>query len=94
MDPIYKTLLRDAMMKKMMMYAVITIFLGCAGLLACSNSNNAEPELESQKGVIEEMTDNAAKKAVNRIRSPLDKARSVADQEQDRLNDMDQSSKD
>lgn len=76
-------------MKKWTMVAVMALFLGCAGLLACSNSHEAESE--PQKGVIEKMTDKAAKKAVSRIRSPLDKARSVAGQEEDRLHDMDES---
>ncbi len=76
-------------MKKKIMVAAMALSCGCAALFACSNNNEAESE--PPKGVIEQMTDNAAKKAVNRIRSPLDKARSVADQEQDRLNDMDQS---
>ena len=40
------------------------------------------------------MTGEAAQKAINRIRTPLDKARAVADKEEDRLNDMDESVKD
>lgn len=79
-------------MKKKMVFAVMALIFGCAGLFACSNSNEAESE--PQKGVIEQMTDKAAQKAINRIRSPLDKARSAANQEEDRLNDMDESLKD
>jgi hypothetical protein len=58
-------------------------------LFSCSNDEDAETEPE--KGMIEEMTHKAAKKAVNRIRTPLNKARSAADQKQDRFNHMDKS---
>ena len=39
------------------------------------------------------MTDKAAKEMVNRIRTPINKARSAKDQQEDRLNDMDESLK-
>ena len=78
-------------MKKLMIYSVIAVLLGGAAIIACSNNNEAEKELE--KGVIEEMTDRAAKEAVNRIRTPLNKARSAADQEEERLDDMETSLK-
>jgi spermidine/putrescine-binding protein len=78
-------------MKKMMTYCFLGLFLGGAALLACSNNNEAESEPE--KGRIEKMTDKAAKKMVKRIRTPINKARSVKDQQEDRLNDMDESLK-
>jgi hypothetical protein len=78
-------------MKKMMTYCVFALFLGGSGLLACSN--NKEAEAEAEKGRIEKMTDKAAKKIVNRIRTPINKARAVKDQQEDRLNDMDESLK-
>lgn len=71
------------------MVAAMVIFWVSAGLVACSNNNEAESE--PPKGAIEQMTDKAAQKAIKQIRTPLDNARSVADQEQDRLNDMDES---
>ena len=76
-------------MKKMMTYFILSLFLGGAALFACSNNNDPEP----QKGAIEEMTDKAAKAAVKKIRTPLNKARSAADQQEDRLNVMDESLK-
>lgn len=79
-------------MKKMITSVVLVMFLCGALLLGCSNDEDTETG--SQKGMIEEMTDRAAKKAVNRIRTPLNKARSAASQEQNRLNDMDESLKD
>jgi hypothetical protein len=50
-------------------------------------------ESESEKGTIEKMTDRAAKEMVNRIRTPINKARSVKDRQEDRFNDMDESLK-
>jgi len=79
-------------MKKMMIYCVLALLLGGAALLACSN--NKEAESESEKGTIEKMTDKAAKEMVNRIRTPINKARSAKDRQEDRLNDMDESVKD
>ncbi|MGD9057024.1 MAG: hypothetical protein PVJ41_12530 [Desulfobacterales bacterium] len=81
-------------MKKKMIFAFMALLLGCVGLWACSSRNDSESDLESQKGVIEEMTDKAAQKAINRIRTPLDKARTAANQEEDRMNDMDESLRD
>ena len=78
-------------MRKKIMVAAMVIFWVSAGLVACSNNNEAESE--PPKGAIEQMTDKAAQKAINHIRTPLDKARSAANQEQDRLNDMDESVK-
>ena len=79
-------------MKKWLISFVLTLFLSCAGLFSCSDNNKAESE--PQKGAIEKMTDQAAQKAINRIRTPLDKARSAANQEEDRMNDMDESLRD
>jgi len=78
-------------MKKIMLYCVLALLLGGAGLLACSNDKEAEAE--SEKGRIEKMTDKAAKKIVNRIRTPINKARAVKDQQEDRLSDMEESLK-
>ena len=76
-------------MKKMMTYSVLALLLGGAALLACSNNKEAE----SEKGIIEKMTDKTAKEMVDRIRTPIEKARSAKDQQEDRLNDMDESLK-
>ena len=76
-------------MKKVMTYCVLALLLSGAGFLACSNNKEAEAE----KGRIEKMTDKAAKKIVNRIRTPIKKARSVKDRQEDRLKDMDKSLK-
>jgi hypothetical protein len=78
-------------MKKMMTYCVLGLLIGGAALLACSNNNDAESD--SEKGTIEKMTDKAAKEVVNRIRTPINKARSVKNQQEDRLDEMDESLK-
>jgi len=74
-------------MKKILLTAVIVMLLGGAALIACSNNKEAE----SEKGTIEKMTDKTAKEIVNRIRTPIDKAQSVKNQQEDRLNDMEKS---
>ena len=76
-------------MKKMLLYAVIALLLGGAAFLACSNNKEAGPE----KGTIEKMTDKTAKKVVNKIRTPMEKAQSIKNQQEDRLSDMEENLK-
>jgi len=77
-------------MTKMLLYSVMVLFLGNAAIIACSDNKEAE----SEKGTIEKMTDKAAKEMVNKIRTPIDKARSVKNQQEDRLNEIDKIVKD
>ena len=81
--------LKNVFMEKMMTYCVLVLLFGGAALLSCSNNKEAEPE----KGMIEKMTDKAAKEMAERIRAPIDQARSAADQEEDSMKDMDKSLK-
>ncbi len=60
--------------------SVSIIFTGC--------SNQGEQQAE-EKGGIEKMTDDAAEKAVRKIRTPKDKARAARDLGDDRLDAMD-----
>ena len=76
-------------MKKMMGYCVHALLVGSFVLFGCSN--NKEAEEEPEKGAIEEMTDNAAKEIVNRIRTPMNKARSVKVRQENRMDDMEES---
>ena len=69
-------------MKKILLYPAIVLFLFCATLFACSNNGDEE----SKKGRIEKMTDKAAKDIVDHIRTPIEKARSVKNIEEDRQN--------
>ena len=76
-------------MKSMLLYSVIALLIGSAMFLACSNNKEAE----SEKGTIEAMTDKTAKEVVRRIRTPIKKARSVKNKQEDRLSDMDKTLK-
>ena len=76
-------------LKNILLYSVIALILGSAAFFACSNNKEAETE----KGTIEKMTDNTAKEAVDRIRTPIEKAQSVKSQQEDRLNDMEETLK-
>jgi hypothetical protein len=78
-------------MKEKMVFCLIVLFLCSAGLFACSN--NTEAEAESEKGAIEKMTDKTAKEVVNRIRTPINKARSVRVRQEGRMDDMEESLK-
>ena len=76
-------------MKKILLFTVIGLLFGCAILFSCSNNNEAE----SEKGMIETFTDKTAKNVAGRILAPIEKARSVKDQQEDRLSDMEESLK-
>ena len=76
-------------MTKMLLYSVMVLFLGSVTIIACSDNK----ETESEKGTIEKMTDKAAKEMVNKIRTPIDKARSVKNQQEDRLSEIDETVK-
>ena len=69
-------------MKKILLYPSIVLFLFCATFFACSNNGDEE----SKKGRIEKMTDKVAKDIVDHIQTPIDKARSVKNIEEDRQN--------
>lgn len=76
-------------MTKIRLYSVIVLFFGSAIFIACPDNKEAE----SEKGTIEKMTDKAAKEMVNKIRTPIDKARSVKDQQEDKLEEIDKTIK-
>ena len=52
----------------------------------CSKSEDVEPK----KGAIEEMTDHAADVIVDKIKSPIDKARKVKEVEEERAKGIDE----
>ena len=74
----------------MIAYFVIGSLLGGITLFACSNNK----EGESEKGKIETMTDKAAEELVNKIRTPMDRAREVEKKQLDRYREMEESLKD
>ena len=58
-------------------------------LFACSNNKEAE----SEKGTIETMTDEVAEELVNKIRTPIEKARDVEKKQLDRYKEMEETLK-
>ena len=77
-------------MTKMLLFSVMVLFIGSAIFIACPDNKDAE----SEKGTIEKMTDKTAKEMVGRIRTPIEKAQSVKDQQGNRLSDMEETLKD
>ncbi|MEA2083046.1 MAG: hypothetical protein U9O82_02165 [Thermodesulfobacteriota bacterium] len=62
-------------MKKIFVFAAAaTLFFGI-GFTACSSGGDVEQE--KGKGTIDKITDKAAEKAVDKIRTPIDKARAI-----------------
>jgi len=76
-------------MKKMLRVSIIVLLLGSTTFFSCSNNKEAE----SEKGIIKTFTDKTAKDVAGRILAPIEKARSVKDQQEDRLSDMEESVK-
>jgi len=70
------------MTKKLLYFTIALLFAGMS-LWACSGDTGGEPE----KGAIRKMTDQVAHELVHKMRDPIDKARSVKTQEEDRLSD-------
>jgi len=68
--------------------ALLAVF--CIGLSACSKEEAGEPE----RGKIEEMTDQAAGVMVDRIQTPIERARSADEMARERIKGMDGAAKD
>ena len=63
------------------MLSITIAFAGC--------SKQEEEQAVEEKGSIEKMTDEAADKAVKKIRTPIDKARGTSNLGDERLEEMD-----
>ena len=72
-------------MKKVLSYCLIGAALIIGAFWGCSDKKEPGPE----KGAIKKMTEETAREAVNQIRTPIDKARSVAQQQEDKAKAMD-----
>jgi hypothetical protein len=72
-------------MKKILPYCLIGMVLLSGAFWGCSDKK--EPAAE--KGAIKKMTEETAREAVNQIRTPIDKARSVAKQQEEKNKEMD-----
>ena len=77
--------LPGGIMKRVLSYCLIGVVLVSGAFWGCSDKK--EPALE--KGAIKKMTEETAREAVNQIRTPIDKARSVAQQQEDKAKEMD-----
>ena len=73
-------------MKQIFLRVTVALLFTTLCLWGCS-SNSGE---ESEKGAIRKMTDQVAHDLSHKMRNPIDKARAVKDQEEDRLNDLEE----
>jgi len=73
-------------MKRVLSYCLIGVMMLSGVFWGCSDKK--EPALEN-KSVIKKMTEETAREAINQIRTPIDKARSVAQQQEDKAKEMD-----
>lgn len=72
-------------MKRVLSYCVIGVALASSAFWGCSDKKEPAPA----KNAIKKMTEETAREAVNQIRTPIDKARSVAQQQEDKAKKMD-----
>lgn len=77
------------MLRKSFRYLIGPVLLSALLFTVAGCSSNEEQQVE-EKGAIEKMTDRAAEKAVEKIRTPQDKARAAQSLGDDRLEQMDQ----
>lgn len=78
------------MIKKRLLNLTMALLLTGMFPWACSNNTDGE----SEKGAIRKMTDQVADEMVHKMRNPIDKARSVRDQEEDRLSEVEEAAED
>ena len=77
-------------MKKLFgIYSVIVLLLGSVGFFACSNKK----EVESEKRTTETVPDKTAKEVVDRIRIPIEKARSSQKKQEDSVSALEETLK-
>lgn len=76
-------------MKRLLMYFAIALLVFSINFFGCSRDENVEPT----KGRIEEITERAADVAVKKIRTPIEKARSVRDMGETRMRSVDETLK-
>ncbi|MBW2704677.1 MAG: hypothetical protein JRD84_00025 [Deltaproteobacteria bacterium] len=73
-------------MKRIIFHFTGAVLFTALCLWGCSSNSGEEPE----KGAIRKMTDQVAHDLSHKIRSPIDKARAAKNQEEDRLNDLEE----
>ncbi|MGD8520758.1 MAG: hypothetical protein PVF56_06400 [Desulfobacterales bacterium] len=79
-------------MKKRIVILLILIFSGTT-FFACTDKA-ADKTGNSEKGAIEKFTDKTAKEAVQKIRTPMNKARAVKTTGENKMKNMDEMVKD
>ena len=72
-------------MKKIGISLLIVLSATCFMGLGCSENK----DVESEKGIIENMSDKAAEKIADRILEPVENAKEIKDMEDDRLKSLD-----
>jgi hypothetical protein len=72
-------------MKRLLSYCLIGVMMLSGAFWGCSDKK----EQAVEKSAIKKMTEETAMEAVNQIRTPIDKARSVAQQQEDKAKEMD-----
>jgi len=77
-------------MKKKTLYILMALFLFCAVFVSCTSKKDAEPE----KGAIDKMTDRAAKEMADSIQIPLERARTAAKEQEDKMRELEEALKD
>ena len=77
-------------MKKNVLYIFMALLLFCAVFVACTSKKEAGTE----KGAIDKMTDRAANKMVDSIQIPLNKARTAAKLQEDKMREIEEALKD
>ena len=76
-------------MNKDSMYYLLAAFVLSVTIAFTGCSKQEEEQVVEEKGAIEKMTDEAADKAVKKIRSPINKARGTRNLGDERLEEMD-----
>ncbi len=76
-------------MKKKGIYFILGLVLVCGTFFACSDKKASE----EKKGTIEKLTDKTAKEIVDQLQAPINKARSAAEQEANRIKELDEAAK-
>jgi hypothetical protein len=76
-------------MRKWIWVATVLALISSGLFFACSDKK----ESASEKGAIRQMTDAAAKKMVDKMQSPIDKARQAGEKQEGRDEDMEKALK-
>ncbi len=81
--------LKGDVMKIMIHIGIVLFLFVNVALMSCSKSLNED----SEKGTIETMTQETAHEIVHRIQTPINNARALQDEQEDRLDAMEDSMK-